>query len=147
LGRRERLEAGEPLVLGQVGVETFGEARGLAGQLARDVEDDARARLLRDDGVRRGGLEEEGAAQLLGRAGRVGHELAAVGEELNEAAQDFVVRARPDVLVQRLFERPARRAIVTGEEPDQIFGHAQILLVVRLDVTRLDALAALPAHR
>src|SRR5947209_12448326 len=95
------------------------------------------------DGAR---LEEERAAYLCGFGGRGGLELTAVGQKLDEAAQDFVVRPRPDVLPQRLFERRARAALVLGEERDQVLCFAQVLLVLHIEVARFDLIAALPAQ-
>src|SRR5436309_550487 len=79
-------------------------------------------------------LHEERAPNLRGLDGRRGLELAAVCEELYQPAQNFVVRARADVLLQRLFERRARASLIRLEERGEVFGRAQILLVVRLDV-------------
>ena len=92
-------------------------------------------------------LREESASNLRRLDGRRGLELAAVGQKFYKASQNLVVSPRPHVLLQRLFERRARPSLVRLEDGGQIFGRAHVLLIVRLDVTRLYLVAALPTQR
>src|SRR4051794_38524082 len=90
-------------------------------------------------------LHEDRTANLRAVDGRRCLELATVCQKLYKAPQNFVVRACPDVLLQRLFERRARAPLVRLEERDQVFRRAHVLFV-RLDVTRSYLFAALPTE-
>src|SRR5207253_4172313 len=141
---RYRLEGRERLVLRQVRVERSIERGRVARKLARGLGTDERTRLFVHHWVMKARLHEERATNLSGLDRRSCLELAAVCEQLYQPAQNLVVGANADVLLQRLFERRARTPLVRLEERREVTRYAQILLVVRLDVTRPYLFAALP---
>src|SRR5262245_6846543 len=92
------------------------------------------------------GKLEETAAQFRGINGRNRLEYASIGEQFDQAAQDSVISPDPDIVVQRPVELRTTTASMPAHDGDQLPGRLIVARIIDLQVTRRDAIAALPTH-
>jgi hypothetical protein len=72
--------------------------------------------------MRRARFEKHRAPQICGNDFDARRKLRAIQQQLDQAAQDFVIRSRADVLFQSRFEFGARAASMLAEEFNQSGG-------------------------
>src|SRR5262245_9416393 len=94
----------------------------------------------------RRGFREERAANFRRVFDTSGLELAAIGEQLDQSAQDFVISSDADVFVQRALKLGAPAPAMLLDDQRQVSRRLQMAWIIGLKVSRRDAIAAPPAH-
>src|SRR5262249_6119515 len=103
--------------------------------------------IVGDYGVMRRGFCEERAANFRRVFDAGGLELTAIGEQLDQSAQDFVISSDADVFVQRALKLGAAASAMLLDDQRQVSRRLQMAWIIGLQVSWRDAIAAPPAHR
>src|SRR5882672_11036570 len=94
----------------------------------------------------RGGFREESAANLRRVSGAGGLEFAAIGEQFDQSAQDFVISSDADVFVQRPLKLGAAASPMLLDDERQVGRRLQMARIVGFKVSRRDATSTPVAH-
>jgi hypothetical protein len=127
----------------QVGVQAFENFLRRANQFAGKLGEHLLARRGSDDRMLRYGLEKEQAAQFQRLAHAVALKDAAIQNQLDQSAQDFVIGADADVGIERRLQFGPPRAGVLLDKQNQIRRRLPMARVLHVNVARVDLIAAL----